>query len=438
MNKNIRESWGFDDLPAYPGENVILSTDVYRSGQYLTEYGKKDTANNRMQGIWDTTEEEAAAYAKLLREHGYREESMHSIENNRFYRLVKDNQRVYLNYYGNAKRATIEVDESGRPSLKELSYIYEPSAGEEAEYYMFGLKMDPYGYATKWEENTSGYPDYGACLIVKCADNSIIFIDGGGKIQMDEEEDRDRLWKFLLEITGKSQEEVITISAWYVTHFDYDHCAGFPLVLAENPERYKVERVICNLPDLDLTHKGDEWIVKAGNVITNLYPECQDIKLRTGDVLWLADVKITTVYTHTDFADETGIFPSRNFNNTSTVTMMESSHGMKMLVTGDIMRKGESVLCQNFSKETLKCDIFQQPHHNRIDITTLYEYTDSQVMFFTQTVGTLTRDEIEMQRFELAKKWCSEWYCGGTETVGFQWSNGKAELIYQKQNIYSK
>ncbi len=437
MKKSEREGWLLNKIPAYQGGN-ILSAALYRSGQYLTAYGQDDALSNQVQGVWETTEDEVTAYAELLREQGYAQESVLNLEKNRFYRFVKDNHRVYLNYYGNANRATIELDESGKPSLDMLSCAYEPKADEKTEYYMFGLKMDPYGYSTRQEKNSSGYADYGACLIVKCADNSIIFIDGGGKIQMDQEEDRDRLWRFLLEITGKSEDEVIRISAWYITHFDYDHCAGFPIVLSSNPERYHVERVICDLPDLELTHKDDEWIVKAGETLRNLYPDCQDIKLRTGDVLQLADVKITTVYTHTDFADEAGIFPSRNFNNTSTVTMFESANGMKMLVTGDIMRKGESVLCQNFSKDTLKCDIFQQPHHNRIDITTLYEYADAQVMFITQTVGTLTRDEVETERFELAKKWCSEWYCGGTETVGLCFKNGKAELIYQKRDIYDK
>ena len=101
------------------------------------------------------------------------------------------------------------------------------------------------------------------------------------------------------------------------------------------------------------------------------------------------------------------------------------------------MAKAESVICQNFSTETLKCDIFQQPHHNRTDVSTIYEYANAQVMFFTQAVGTLTENATDTARSELAKKWCSEWYCGGTETVGLNWVNGKANLIYQKQDIYN-
>ena len=253
-----------------------------------------------------------------------------------------------------------------------------------------------------------------------------------------ETEDRDRLWNFLHEITGTEKDEVITISAWYVTHFDADHSSGFATVLESNPERYNLERVICNLPDLEVTSKADaSSIMKASNSITNSYPNCQDIKLRTGDVLQLADVTISTVFSHADFADDAGRFNTTNFNTTSTVTMFEAASGMKMLVTGDMVAKAETILCENFSTETLKCDIFQQPHHNRTDVSTIYEYANAQVIFFTQAVGTLTDNTSDLARSTLAKQWCSEWYCGGTETVGLKWADGKVKLIYQKQDIYN-
>ena len=163
----------------------------------------------------------------------------------------------------------------------------------------------------------------------------------------------------------------------------------------------------------------------------------QEIRLRTGDVLQLGDVTITAFFSHADFADEAGKYNTTNFNSTSTVAMFTSSAGMKMLVTGDSIAKSESIYCNNFSTESFKCDIMQQPHHNRTDISTLYEYANAQVMFFTQAVGALTENATDQARSELAKRWCTEWYCGGTETVGFRWNDGKAELIYQEQNIYN-
>ncbi len=432
MKKYNRKGWLLKGVPAYQGNNT-LATKLYNCGTYLTEYGRKHASMNLMQSIRSTTKEELASYAADMEANGYAIESHSSIENNQFYRFVKAKQRVYVNYFGNEGRATVELDESGRPSLAEISYISEPSEGKQAEYYMYRLKMDPYGYSLKQEENVSGYVDNGACLIVRCADNSIIVIDGGSSLQM-EAEDREHFWKFLCEITDTKKDGVVTIAAWCITHFDSDHSCGYSVVLKENPERYHLERFIGNLPDLKVTKKAnDTAAVKAGSAIRNHYPDCQDVKLRTGDVLRIADITINVVYTHEDFADEAGQFNTANFNNTSTVMMFTSSSGMKMLITGDMMSKAENVLCRNFSAKTLKCDIFQQPHHNRTDISTVYEYANAQVMFFTQTVGTLTENPTDEAHAALAKKWCSEWYCGGTETVGFGWENDKANLIYHKE-----
>ena len=436
MRDFYREGWLLKDIPAYQGNNTLASA-LYNTGTYLTEYGKQDAANNLMQSIWATNEEELSDYLDALKVNDYKEESHTSMENNQFYRFTKDDQRVYVNYYGNANRATVELDDSGRPSISEVSYTYEPKAGEESQYYMFGLKMDPYGYSLKQEKNSSGYIDNGACLIVKLADNSVILIDGGATQQMGPE-DCDRLYNMLCEITGTKNGEMINVAAWYITHYDSDHTCGYSVALKTNPERYNLQRVICNLPDLEATTKTDATaVVEPNSAVKMLYPACQDIKVRTGDVIQLADVTIRVVFTHTDFADDAGRFNTTNFNTTSTVAMFENSAGMKMLVTGDMMAKAESVLCQNFSTETLKCDIFQQPHHNRTDVSTIYEYANAQVMFFTQAVGTLTENATDTARSELAKKWCSEWYCGGTETVGLNWVNGKANLIYQKQDIYN-
>lgn len=436
MKDYYREGWLLKDIPAYQGDNV-LATNLYPCGTYLTEYGTKDATNIVMQSVQNTTAEEAAAYAEIMKSNGYTEESHNVIENNQFYRFTKGDQRVYVNFYGNAGRATIELDESGNPSALLGSYTYEPKDGEQTEYYMFGLKMDPYGYSLKQENNTSGYIDNGACLVVKLADNSVILIDGGAAQQMGKE-DADRLYSFLCKITGTPENGVIRVAAWYITHFDSDHTCGFSAAITANPERYDLERLVCNLPDLTVTSKTTfDAVVMPNGAVRKHYPNLQEIRLRTGDVLQLADVTITTFFSHADFADEAGKYNTTNFNSTSTVAMFTTSAGMKMLVTGDSIAKSEAIYCNYFSTESFKCDIMQQPHHNRTDISILYEYANAQVMLFTQTVGTLTENATDKTRSDLAKKWCSEWYCGGTETVGFQWENGKAALIYQEQDIYS-
>lgn len=413
-----------------------LPKALYNCGTYVKRYGSENSTDCVMQSVTSTTIEEVMEYVDVLKASGYQEESHSSIENNYFYRLIQDDKRVYVNYYANEEKAIVVLDEQKGVSTAEISYTYEPKAGEHTEVYMFGLKMDPNGMNISAPENTSGYVNNGECLIIKCADNSVIIVDGGDTSQMGDT-DRERFTKLLDAITGKKEDEVITISAWCVTHIHNDHVMGFKTVLDANPEKYKVERVICNMPNPDVTNRGrNVMFVNTANAILENAPSCQDIKVHTGDVIRIADVTLTILYTHEDLADQDGVFPTRDFNATSTVFMVETNDGMRLLVTGDITERAEAVLCKHFTGETLKCDILQQPHHNFNDNTIVYEYADAQVMLMIQSLGGLTKNEMMIKHSDTAKKWCSEWYCGGNETAGFAYENGKAKRIYHATDIY--
>lgn len=252
-----------------------------------------------------------------------------------------------------------------------------------------------------------------------------------------EPDDEERFSKLLHQITGVDENETITISAWFITHAHPDHVQGFARALREHPNKYKVERLICNLPNPTSLYEGQGNIVcHASDTIAELCPESQEIKVHTGDVIQIADVTITILYTHEDLSNEEGKFGSKDFNSTSIVAMMETSNGMKMLVTGDITTKAEKVLCNHFSRATLKCDILQQPHHNFNNNSVIYESADAPIMFILQTPGGLVKNEEMIERSTLAKKWCREWYCGGDETVGFAYAEDEVKQIYYAQDIY--
>lgn len=431
-----REGWLLETIPAYQGDNT-LSTALYNSGTYVKQYGNARSPKSTMQSIASTTVEELADYVQALKTNDYQEESHTTIENNEFYRFTKGEQRVYVNYYSNDERAIVVLDEQKGVSVAETSYTYEPKAGEQTEIYMFGLKMDPNGVNVAEEENTSGYVNNGENIIIKCADNSVIIIDGGDDEQM-APEDQERFFKLLHEITGKGEHEAITVSAWCISHFHSDHVSGLSAVMNANPTKFNVERIICNMPDpATVNQENDVLFLETANAILNNYPMCQDVKVHTGDVIQLADVKLTVTFTHEDLADQKGLFASTDFNDTSTVYKVETTAGMNALFPGDMNVRAEAIMCKNFTNTTLKSDILQQPHHNFNNNTTIYEYADAQVMLFTQSLGGLTRDDGMTKRSALAKKWCSEWYCEGNETVGFAYENGKAKLIYQAEDIYN-
>lgn len=436
LNDYYREGWLLNTIPAYQGGNT-LATALYNDGTYVKKYGNTKIANGTMQSVTSTSADDLADYAKIMETNGYKEESHTTIEKNEFYRFTKGEQRVYVNYYANEERAIVVLDEQKGVSVAETSYTYEPKAGEQTEIYMFGLKMDPNGVNISSSDNTSGYINNGENIIIKCADNSVIIIDGGDDEQM-APVDQERFFNLLHEITGTGENETIKVSAWFISHLHSDHVSGLTAVMTANPGKFNVERVICNMPDPTTVYQDNDVLFSSTtNVILSNYPMCQDIKVHTGDVIRLADVTLTVLFTHEDLADLKGTFASTDFNDTSTVIKVEAASGMSMLLGGDMNVDAEAVMCKNFTTATLKSDILQQPHHNFNDNTTIYEYANAQVMLFTQAKGGLVRDADMTRRSELAKKWCSEWYCGGSETVGFAYENGKAKLIYQVEDIYN-
>lgn len=434
LNDYYREGWLLKTIPAYQGDNT-LAEELYDDGTYAKQYGNTQIANCMMQSIASTNAEELVDYKKAMETNGYKEESHTTIEKNEFYRFTKDKQRVYVNYYANDEKTIVILDENKGVSTAEVSYTYEPKVGDTTEIYMFGLKMDPNGINIS--DNTSGYVNNGQNMIIKCADNSVIIIDGGDDEQM-APADQERFFSLLHQITGTSEHEKIRVSAWYITHMHSDHVSGLRAVFEKNASKLNVERVISNMPNpASVNMKNDVYFNETTNVILSNYPQCQDIKVHTGDVIQLADIKLSILFAHEDLADPNGVFPTNDFNATSTVVMVETASGMRTLITGDMTVMAEAVLCKNFSTETLKCNILQQPHHNFNDNTTVYEYANAQVMLFTQSRGGLVRDDDMTRRSTLAKKWCSEWYCGGSETVGFTYENGRAKLIYQVEDIYN-
>ena len=428
-----REGWLLETIPAYPGDND-LATVLYNDGTYLKQYGNQRAAASQMQSVTATDAEDLADYVAALKTNKYTEESHTTIEKNEFYRFTKDDQRIYVNYYGNEGRALVVLDEAKGVSVAETSYTYEPKAGEQTEIYMFGLKMDPNG--VNISTNTSGYVNNGENIIIKCADNSVIIIDGGDDEQMSPA-DQERFFNLLHKITGTGENEKIRVSAWCISHFHSDHVSGLKAVMAANASKFNIERVICNMPDpTTVGEKSDLLFAETTGAILGSFPNCQDIKVHTGDVIQLADVTLTVTFTHEDLTDSKGTFTSTDFNDTSTVYKVETACGMSMLLGGDMNVSAEAVMCKNFTTATLKSDILQQPHHNFNNNTTIYEYANAQVMLFTQSRGGLVRDEDMTKRSTLAKKWCSEWYCEGSETVGFAYENGKVKLIYHAEDIY--
>lgn len=411
---------------------------VYDCGGLAKNYGQKEDSSCQLFNVAATSDEDVIGFVHHLTGNGWCLKSHTSLDANQFYRLTCGKRKVSVNYYGRAEKAMVISEQAEKAFVSDLSYTYEPQTGEAAGIYMFGLKMDPNGYNAGTEKNTSGYPNNGECLVIKCADNSVIIVDGGDSLQM-KSADQMRFINFLHEITGKASDEVITISAWYITHFHRDHISGMKTLITSRSKNFKLERVICNMPSLEavsISKPSPANFETVSNLISKYYPQCQEIKVHTGDVVQIADVTMTALFTHEDIVDNTGKFMSDDFNTTSTVMRIETASGMSMMVTGDMSVAAENILCSNFFTETLKCDILQQPHHNINNNTNIYEYANAQVMLFTQREGQFDITQSRREQADYAISWCKEWYCQGDKTVGFNFEDGKVKLIYEKEDIY--
>ena len=415
-----------------------MSNVFYNCGSLVKTYGQEPEDSCQLFNVTATSSEDVSGFVRHLTGKGWSLKSQTSLEENQFYRLTYGSRKVNVNFYGNTNKAVVIAEHSKNVSPSEISYTYKPKTGEAARFYMFGLKMDSNGFNWNEEGNTNGYPNCGECLVIKCADNSVIIVDGGDPLQM-ESADQTRFINFLHEITGKASDEVITVSAWYITHFHRDHILGMRTLFMKNSKKFELERVICNMPSLEAVSKSNPSAANFKNIsdlILKFYPQCQEIKVHTGDILQIADVTMTTLFTHEDIVGQDGNFASTDFNTTSTVMKIETVSGMSMVVTGDMSVAAENILCSNFSTETLKCDILQQPHHNINNNKTIYEFANAQVMLFTQREGQFNKNENRRAQADLAIIWCKKWYCQGDKTVGFSVVDGEVKLIYEREVQY--
>ncbi|MBQ8814056.1 MAG: hypothetical protein IJZ85_06160 [Lachnospiraceae bacterium] len=432
--ETVRENWKLDGLPAYEGDNV-LGKNVYSCGTLLTETGQRNPDGCKMQVVTETDEEEVAAYAALLQENGFELFSDEIQEENHFYRFTFGEKKIYLSYIGAKERVNIIVDETGL-FPEDISYTYEPAEGERTEFYCYGIKMDPDGLATgKNPDNPDNYPNNGQLMVIKCADNSVIIVDGANGVQMEELE-QEEFDQFLHQITGTAEGEKVRISAWYFTHFHADHFHGVMKFLKSYGDCYQVERVICNKPDYI------NWSLKETNPLNlavffaSLYPECQEIKIHTGEKVQIADVTLHVLYCHEDNTSKTAKTSIADFNDTSTVVRVSDASGMSMLILGDINISGEKILCAQYSESTLKSDIVQQAHHNYNYLTTVYDYSASTYAVFTQSEGGLVKNISSKRNSDYVKERCKEWFCLGNETVGFAMADGGVKVIYQEDLIF--
>lgn len=422
-------------IPEYPYPCTV-SSEVYDCGRLLTKCDLPDYQNTCvMRVLSGTNEQELNEYISILESHGYISTQIRSLDHDTNYIFDNGKQQIFISHFADIGRVQIIVDPCSVPE-REFSYSLEPEEGSSAEYYLFGLKMDQHGIKLGNEGN-DGNPNNGMLMIVKCADNSLILIDGGASAQM-QESDQKRLDVFLHHITGKPPGEKIVISAWFFSHSHNDHINGAFIFLRNYTDTYVLQRILCNFPPPEKYASSNSDVLRRfAGFLRTAYPDCQEIKAHTGQALSLADVEIQVLLTHEEHVDAfSGQSTVTDYNDTTTVIRVRSKSGMSMMVLGDINKPGEEVLTRVFSDRTLKCDIVQTAHHNFNHLTKIYELVDAPIALFTQSEGGIVRDEMMKRNSNEVRKYSKIWYCAGNETVGFVSEGSSITVRNHVRNTY--
>ncbi|MBR5447077.1 MAG: hypothetical protein IKV40_01500, partial [Clostridia bacterium] len=351
-----------EGVPSYDGG--VVSEDIYLSGQGLTA-SPKESGENKMQIIADTSEAQFTAYLAKLEKNGFTKEYYHAVDGNLFASYINGTVRVYTYLMSRTKEVrVVKEDASAMASISEFSYSYTKKAGEQTVIYQYAVPLRDGSHF-----KADGYIDCGMLYIVKLADNSLIIMDGADNSQFPETQ-VDNLMAMIREITGTKDGDTIRIAAWYISHAHGDHYSGFRNFVQKYSQYIDMERVCFAFPSmlssntaLTSANSGQKAIIS----LVNNYCADDDtifLRLHTGQRFTIADVTIEVVYTHEDVANATTAKSPISSHNDSSSVIRFTIDGMTMMMMGDAQELDAMPrIIKNWSASYLRSDGIQLAHH---------------------------------------------------------------------------
>ena len=376
-----RDGWGIS-APAYEGGT--LAAKVYDAGTGI----EKDTENEPNNGersymmcVSNTSVDEFNAYEAKLVKYGYALESENTLAaganaggQSNLYREYRKGSKLIYTYYTAATKEVRVIVDNASVAETEFEYSFAADANTQTEIYMYGMKYSTKGLSTSDSGGDSTTPNNGAFYIIKQADNSLILIDGGGALQSTDAA-KAGLWSFLHEITGKGENETITVAAWIITHPHEDHVALAYDVLKENRSKIDLQRVMFNFPN---PTAGGQGVYEFRGNIDYYFPNAKFLKCHTGQSIRLGSIDVEILLTHEDQVNATtGNSTMQGGNSMTSVMRLVLPDGTVFLNLGDFEEEQQTAFFNSNSsminKSELECDIIGVAHHGYNDVAATYK-----------------------------------------------------------------
>ena len=322
----------------------------------------------------DVESSDVDAYAAKLESFGFKNVYSAKTDTNTLtcYRLGK--AYVYLHYCPRRDALRIVWDKSSTAEVNDVDNVAKGNG--TTTLYQYSLDYVGEGAALNFSGNGI---DCGMLYIIKLSDNSLILVDSGHSAQSCEKS-LQGLCDFLYEITGTHRSERLNIKFWYFTHPDGDHNELAPrlhdFMTSHGYKPFNVEAFGHAYPSA----RGNNNISKTDgsyamiNMMRNLYPNLKFLKLHTGMVFNIDEVKVEVISTVENFVGKNGKIPDGYDANDVCSVLRFSFDGMSVLMQGDqgAGTEKEQYLTRLYSSDFIASDMIQLAHHG---------YNDTAIMF---------------------------------------------------------
>ncbi len=267
--------------------------------------------------------------------------------------------------------------------------------------------------------------DCGMCYVVRCCDGSFFVVDSAHPYSVN---DDIRLPEFLTALNGGKKP---TVAGWFFSHGHSDHIGKFMDILEYHRNELDIETVYYNFVPTDHrdSHCWDEsekQMIHRFESLMDKNPDIRKIRLHSGQKFFVRNLEFTVLCTHEDIHPN----PLCDFNN-SSIALMLSSQGSKVLLPGDCSAESDKVLVRRWG-DLLKCDVVQMSHHGHSGTSPeFYRLANAECALFPITEIKFDEELPRQEANRTAIELCKEYHIAsnGTVKIDLPYVFGKTEVL---------